>query len=325
MAHLIMEHDLGFVNGETWHKLQQYTQLSDFPTLEQAQQVASYPLDLREAHVLINGEYVATGGRAIIRTDHNVVLHPHVGPDFVLEQNDFLLKHIEENFLRSFPDIKIESVGTIRNGATFFLNLKVDEFQINGDKSPQVSRMMFFNPLGLGSYKSGVHNTRIVCNNTLNIAEAQSRANGSLFKVRHTQRSVETITDALQQMALFRLGLEEHKEKLNHLAQKMIDTKVVAAFIQKMYRLDIDSTSLSPEEAIEAAKSNKKSAAVLEVFESDQSLKGGTAYALLNAYTNAIDHRKVSKSSDDGQVLWDNLYGNPAQQKEAAMNFLMAV
>lgn len=323
MAHLIGKYDKGAVFGTTWHKIESYKTLDSFVPVEMAREVSDYPMELRNNMVAVeqddNIRYIESGCRAIFRPDINKVIVPSVGDDFCLENNLFLMEHIEGNFLNVFPDLKIESVGTLRNGATFFLNLKVKEFSITGDKSKTVSNLMFFNPLGRGSYKCGAHNTRIVCNNTLRAAEAQAAANGSLFKISHTRGAPQKINNALEQMANFMLGLEAHIEKLEHLAKFQVQSEKVMEFLNKMYPLEDDSSQLKKTRAFDSR--NK----ILDQFESNQELDGGTAYALLNAFTYIIDHRADNVSNDAAQVMWDSLYGKPADKKEMALDALMAI
>lgn len=326
MAHMIEKFDKGAVFGTTWHNLAQYEQLISPVSIELARSIADYPMELRNNFIsvektgedgVVSTKNLDSGSRAVYRPDVGVVLVPAVGTDFHLENNFFLLDHIEDNFLKNFPDLIIESVGTLRNGATFFLNLKVKEFKVTGDKSPTVSNLMFQNPLGQGSYKCGAHNTRIVCNNTLTIAEAQAAANGSLFRLRHTRNAPTRIADALEQMAGFQLGLEKHIETMEHLARVRINESIVKDFLQSMYPSTVDSSS------IKAANVRGNRDAVRSVLESDQDLVGGTAYALLNAYTNVVDHRSPSSMSDTAQVQWDSLYGKPAREKERALDTLL--
>jgi len=318
MAHLIMEHDRGAVFGTTWHKLAQYEQLNDFVTREKMWEISDYPMELVPNVIILDGKTIESGSRAIVRPDVKTVIVPAVGDDFYLENNSYLVHHIEENFLDGLEGkIGIESVGTLRNGATFFINLKVREFAVTGDKSKSVSNLMFVNPLGQGSYKCGAHNVRIVCNNTLRAAEAQARANGSLFKIRHTKGATERIPNVIEQMAEFQLGLDLHIEKLERLARRQVVSSEVQAFLETMYPLEEKASNIKKINVWELRSD------VLGQFEGDQDLAGGTAYALLNAFTYAVDHRKPSTKADQAQVTWDNLFGMQSVSKEKAFESLM--
>jgi phage/plasmid-like protein (TIGR03299 family) len=321
---MILEHDKGAVFGTTWHKLEQYKQLDHFVPIEMVREIADYPLELRNSFVpmtMNSGEVrnVPTGERSIVRPDIGEVITGGVGEDFCLENNLFLVDHIEENFLSLFPDLAIESVGTLRNGATFFLNLKVKEFQVTGDKSPTVSNLMFVNPLARGAYRCGAHHVRIVCANTLKAADAEAKANGSLFKIRHMKGAVQQIHNALEQMAQFRLGLEKNIEKLERLARLQVSCEQVQDFLAKMYPMPTDAT-VTPRKKTNVWEARGN---VLGIFEGDQDLAGGTAYALLNAYTYAVDHRDIRDQSDDAYRTWGSLYGVEADKKVVAMNTLM--
>jgi phage/plasmid-like protein (TIGR03299 family) len=322
MAHLIMEHDKGAVFGTTWHKMAQYKQLGDYVTREEMREIADYPMELSPHFVVINGNTVPSGHRAIVRPDIGLPIVESVGDDFCLENNLYLVEHIESNFLDGLGNqVGIESVGTLRNGASFFINLRVREFQVTGDKSKSVSNLMFVNPLGKGSYKCGAHNVRIVCNNTLRAAEAQAAANGSLFCIRHTKGAVVQIPNVLEQMAEFQLGLDTHILKLNRLAERQICTAEAKAFLEAMFPMPMDG-QVSEIKKLHVWDARE---AVLSQFEGDQELAGGTAYGMLNAFTYTVDHREPSSKSDEAQVAWDNLYGKQASQKEKAFETLLAL
>jgi hypothetical protein len=188
----IMEFDVGKVSGvqSTWHKLPQYTCFPDRPiTVAESVEVATYPIEKQQ---LYRGNGIPVDAWSLVRTDKDVTLVPAVGERFTIVQNHHMVNFISEHLLAVYPDLAIQSVGTLWNGATFFLNLSINEFQVKGDKSPTVTNLMYCNPLGKGSYVACAHSTRVVCANTARIAEAQGLANQSLKKFRHTARNGKT-------------------------------------------------------------------------------------------------------------------------------------
>ena len=334
MSHGIQELDIGYVNGTTWHNLPQYEQLERPVTLEEARKVMCYPLEKTPLFRVVHGDEddlfasvnyeQVDGAHCIIRTDHNKVMVPTVGDQFVVLDNSFLLDFVSENLLGQYPELEIESVGTLFNGATAFLNLKVAEYQIKGDKSPTLSRLMYFNPLGKGSYQACAHDVRIVCNNTLRASAAQGAANKTLAKFRHTKSAGQRINDHLADLAELKLGLEKHVEALDFLASKPVVAEEVTKYLNFLFPLPVDDNG-RPVEGRATSLARNKQDAVREVFESDQGLCLGathTRYGLLQATTNYFDHNTI-RNGDDAARAWDGIVGDRANKKDTAFKFLM--
>jgi len=324
MAHGIMEHDIGYCQGEsTWHKLPQYKVIPERAiSFDEAMSVAKYPLV--KCPVFREKEpqqfEVIPEQFCIIRHDKNVVLVPAVGDKFTLTDNSFMLNRINEGLLYEYPDLKIESVGTLYNGATFFLNLRVGEFRVKGDASPTITNLMYCNPLGRGSYVSCAHNTRIVCNNTERAAEAQGVMNASLKKFRHTRSAAEKIQEHLLEMAELKLELEKRVDALNMLAGEKITDADIDQFL--------DSILPVPEEdgrAQTIAMNSRKG--ILDIMHGRQHRETleepMTKYGLYMAYTDWVDHGKTSRNSDEAAIMYDGILGTRADSKEKVFQSLV--
>ena len=335
MSHGIMELDKGLVQRDkktgkgTWHGIPSYVVQDGPVTIEQARDVMCYPLkkqQLFRAKNLAAGNIVEEKVEAwcITREDHNVVLVPHVGGRFEVLDNSFLLDFVNENLLCKFGDLNIESVGTLFNGATAFVNLKIAEFQIKGDRSPTLSRLMYYNPLGMGAYKACAHDIRIVCNNTLRMAEGQGAANKSLAKFRHTANAGSKINDHLEHLAEVKLGLEAHIEVLEQLVQKRLTQNQTIAYLDKMFPYPVDDNGKTKEGRAFTMAYNKRRD-VMEIFDIDQEIDPpDSAYAMLQATTNYLDHGNI-KGGDDLACRWDGIVGQRAAAKDTALKFLMEV
>jgi phage/plasmid-like protein (TIGR03299 family) len=316
-----MELDKGVVHGTTWHGLDQYI-TQDMPvTVLQAREVLNFPLEKRRLFVQNSDGYTEVEAWCIVRSDKDVVLVPHVGSKYVALNNNFLLSFVEEHLLAQHAELKIESVGTLFNGATSFVNLKLDEFQVKGDKSPTLSRLMYANPLGRGSYTVCAHDIRIVCNNTLQAASAQGAANNTLRKVRHTQGAAQQINDSLVDLAEVKMGLKQHVEKLEVLSDSQMDTSDVDAFLSTLFPMKEDA------EGRTRTIANGKREKVLRQFESNQglTLEASTSrYGMLQAVTNYFDHQTTARGGDKAFARWDGIVGERAKTKNAAFNTLLA-
>ena len=319
--HAIMEFDKGVVMGTTWHKVPSYITQDTPVTILQAIDVLKYPVEIRPNYRQdALGNFVKVpGNNHIMRTDHEVLVAAHVGDRFRAVDNDSILSFVHENVMAQYPQLKIESVGTLFNGGTAFVNLLVAKHQVYGDASPLLHRLMYYNPIGLGSYKICCHNVRVVCNNTLQMAAAQGTANESMQKVRHTATASKQINDKMVNLSQFFLELESYQESLNRLARKSLTEKAMTDFL---------GTVLFPTDGKSKAsvtRAEERVGAIMAQHNTDQGLKPGTAWALLNAITFVTDHAQPRKGSDTTAILWDGLVGERATFKDKAYSGLMTL
>lgn len=324
MSHGIQEYDKGVVNGTTWHGLPQYVTQATPVTIDQALEVLDFPIvkdrNYRladEAEGLVAHEL---DSYHLFRPDINEILVHSVGEQFEASSNAAMVNFVNENLMAQYPSLEFESVGTLFNGATAFVNIKVAEHHVKGDDSPTVDRLMYYNPLGKGSHQCCAHSIRIVCNNTLQIAAAQGRANETLRKFRHTASAATRINAHLVDLSAFYLELESYHDSLNMMAETGMNMKQVDQFLEKMFPTNDESS----DRAVTIAENKRE--AVKKVFDAGQEgLIGDTrtsSYAMLNAVTNVLDHQKPQKGQDDMSVRWDGIVGNRAKTKDRAFVLL---
>jgi hypothetical protein len=245
-----------------------------------------------------------------------------VGNQFVVLDNLFILNFVHEHLLAKFDGLEIESVGTLFNGATSFINLKLAEFQIKGDQSPTLSRLMYYNPLGMGAYKAGAHSIRIVCNNTLRAASGEAAANKTLAKFRHTRTAGERINGHLEELASVQLGLKEQVDTLDLLASKPVTETMVKTYMEKLFPTQDNG---KPKEGRSLSLAVNKQEEVLAVFEKGEAMTRETAtsaYGLLQATTYYYDHNTI-RNGDTASRMWDGMVGDRAKKKDTAFKMLV--
>lgn len=332
MSHGIREEDRGIVWGDTWHRLPQYIQQETPVTVEQARSVLVFPL--AKIPLVRRDDGAQVDAYCIVRTDTNRVLVPHVGVKFEPLDNSVLVNTLETRLLKIYPELVIESVGTLFGGQTTFVNVVLEKFHVKGDESPTLTRLMYYNPMGIGGHKIGVHNIRVVCNNTLRMASAQAAANESLQVVPHTQSAATTIADRLFDLAETKLFAANFNARVETLVDMPIRTD------EELTKL-LDFILPEPNEAEEPdtpeenavretvkRRQNTTREAVKELYE--KGIEGiapeyqRTRYALLQAITYTADNpAKVAKSLDAAFVIWDGLTGRRATLKEHALTILL--
>lgn len=319
MAHGITSIDKGVIWGRTWHGLSQYLQQEMPVTVQQAIETVNFPI-AKEQLFRSDGKPV-DGAFCLVRADHNTVVAPTVGDRFCVVPNADIVRYVDEMLLSVYPDLKIESVGTLFGGSTTFLNLVVESFHVKGDRSETLCRLMYFNPLGRGSHQVCCHGVRVVCNNTLRMAEAQGAASQTLTKIRHTASAAHKINAAMDSLAEIKLGLKKHIEALDWMALQPVTAEYVTRYMEHLFPTKADASK-----AGETRLENKREA-LLQLFENDSTFEGAvnrSRYALLQATTNYVDSQMGAnrKSTDEASRRWDGIVGVRADLKDKAMAFL---
>lgn len=320
--HAITEFDKGVVQGTTWHKHPNYITQAEAVAIEQARRVLDYPLDIRPSYRSVvcdgnEGFMPIPGAFHVVRPDHDIVLAPFVGNRYSVLSNTTLLDHVDKNVLSRYPDLYIESVGTLFAGKVAFVNLVVKEFHVAGDDSEMQHRMMYYNPIGLGAYKVCCHTVRIVCNNTLREAEAEGLANGTLRRFSHTQSAATRIAESMTDLANVYLELNNFEKQIQTLAKKKMTKAMAEGFFKKILKLD------APKSGISLKKAQSKFDQIIDTLNSDKTISNKSAWGVLNAFTNVIDHATPRQSSDMMSVTWDALVGDRSKTKTTVMKQLL--
>ena len=317
MSHGIMENDKGIVQGSTWHKIESYIQQAEPVTIEQAREVLDYSIWKRELVVDRGEGLVSTGVFEAYREDTGDVLIPSCTESYNIINNVKLLDNLNTKVLeQSNGKVTIESCGTLFNGQTAFVNLLLGEYRIKGDSSETLNRLMYYNPLGKGSYRTCAHNIRVVCNNTLRASEAQGKANDTLVKVAHTKNAEVKLEAAIETILDIKAGFDIFQDKLTHLTTQQFDRQAdLVDFVTDRWFYG------NPTEKSVAKVVNRVEAVYNDTR--DEYAKGiqGSKYQLLQAYTNVIDG--PSKKSDAAYRSFDGMVGIRAGLKDKALDHLL--
>lgn len=321
--HMIEEKDRGIVKGgATWHNMPQYEVQEAYIEVAQARGVLAYDLaKVRNQRINTVGDMVPVDSYSIVRTDLDLELASGVGERFRILNNDVLLDLVYTALISKYDKLKIESVGTLKNGAIAFVSMQVDEaYRVTGDQSATLDRLMWYNPIGIGSYQACAHSIRIECGNTLSAAAMQGAANNSLARFPHTAGAPEAIANYTADLAGFFLSLDDLHETLDVLARTGLRVSEVTEFLQDFFEGGDSDRSKS----ISKGRSDK----VLEQYERGDGLDGMTAtsaYSLLNAVTYYFDHLPETDNRDGASITWNGLVGNAAQQKAKAYEALRSL
>lgn len=331
MSSGLLEEDRGICRFQTWHQFPGYLIQEDAPiTTEQVKGILNYPIERRQLFRMgDNGQTEPVPAYCIIRTDTGRVLVSHVGVRFTPMNNVVLADAIESRLLRHNPELSVESVGTLFGGATAFINVVLERYRIKGDDSETLTRLLYYNPLGVGGYRVGVHNIRVQCANTLRMAKAQSEANKTLAVIPHTEGAATTIADKLFELSSilgaskdFRAGVESlvdmpvrNQQELDDLLKLLFpapgddepenSTKQDVITLQHKLRERVGNIFNEGVDGIEPAYQR-------------------TRYSLLQACTYVVDHPDVIRAGNDlAFVVWDGIVGDRANNKEHFLTILL--
>ncbi len=331
MAHGITEFDNGAVGfteifGGTWHQLEQYKELDGAVPLEAAREILEYevvkvPLAFHvedpDSNIAdMNGKLVITpdmrkaGGvlassrmYSLVRTDHKIAVYGQsVSDGYEIFPNKLFLDYIDSQIFSEYQDLAIESCGTLWGGRVAFLNILLDKFVVKGDNSQTLSRMMLWNAFGGQSIAGCCHNTRVVCNNTLMLAESQGEINKSLKKFKHTKMAAEKVTNHLIDLAKVNCLVKDKKDAFDFMSSKSMSTNDVENFLGHLFPIQEDAGGAS----ITRRTNNRQD--VLNIFENCDNLQGNiarTRYAMLSAVTDYNQHHTLNKSTDSSAAWWD--------------------
>lgn len=280
---------------------------------EQAHEILDFTIEkVPVSRPVADGFETVPGQYCLVRKDSDdddgvVVGVSGVGEQFdVAAQPGKVLDFFLENIMPQVPQLKIETVASVYNGATSFVNFHYgDGYEFKNDSSPQYTNILFMNPLTRGRLCLLSHTIRVVCQNTLRMA----RKTGTGFTINHSSRAGFYVNAALDAL---KIQLEE-AEQLKKLSIKLDSMHITGKNIQTI--LDRIYPVKKTKKGEDSTRMLNIRNEVLEQFESDKSFKAKTAWAFLNAMTFKQEHPKMTARRNPMAIGADNLFGVRAETK----------
>ncbi len=287
-----MSHEVSQVNGVTemfcagkpaWHKLGQNVQ--DAPDWKEAMNLSHLNWHVRKEQLEFNGKKVDAWGT--FRADTSEFLG-QVGPDYQPIQNKESFQFT--NALLQSGDVKYESAGALFGGKRTWCLARIPQ-DIRIAKTDDITKNYFLFTNRHDGHNSAIgklSGTRVVCNNTLQVA---LQGSGDLIKIRHTKTSEQQFKDAQELLLATQAQIKDLDGLMNVLAKTQLDMATIGEIIKGVYP-DIK----------ENVQEQNKARNVLEIFEDNDNntfpSERGTAYNLLNAFTKYEDHFASARISD---------------------------
>lgn len=220
---------------------------------------------------------------------------------------DFFLEHI----MPEVPELKIETVASVFDGATTFVNFHYgDEYGFTNDSSPHFTNILFMNPLTRGRLCLLSHTVRVICQNTLRWA----RQTGTGFTINHTRNGSFYVKAALEAIGIQIKKAAALKQLSIKLDKMLITSKNIASILDEIYPVKKTKNGEDSTRMVNIRND------VLAQFESDSTFKAKTAWAFLNAMTYKQEHPKMTANRDPLRIGTDNLFGTRAEAKAQMLN-----
>lgn len=244
MAHHVTERDNLFTTRTpAWHGLG--TVLPDHPTREEAQKIAhpwepiTSPIFSEKPILGEDGELTTVfeeveGYKSVVRSDTSEVLGV-VSNSYTPVNNSEMYDIAEAIEGEAKGSVMFETGGSLKGGSKVWLLIRLrDPLVIGGDDATATIPYYALQNShdGLGSFRGQATMTRIVCDNTAQVADLDARARGTEFVFRHTRNVKDRIEEAREALAGWRESVETYRLLAEHLASEPISRSEARLFIE---------------------------------------------------------------------------------------------
>lgn len=219
-----------------------------------------------------------------------------------------------------------ETAGILGKGEKFFLTVKLP-WSIAPNRSPEdkTDCYLLFTSAndGTGCVTCKLTTTRVVCNNTLQMALGSKGLGG--INIKHSSQLDVKLTEAKSLITSVKATVESVQAKLSVLAERKITEASRQQIFSKIFEVKNDACSTKTKnniEAIEAIYESNDSNAFPEIK--------GSAYNLLNAFTNFTDHNRSVKNTNPELGLsteairyQSGIFGSGSLLKDKALEIIL--
>ena len=216
---------------------------------------------------------------------------------------------------------RYETAGALGNGERIWLLAKMPEV-IEAVKGDAIETFVLLSNShdGSSSVEARYTSIRVVCQNTLNMATGSR--NKAVVSIRHT----ESVQSRLQQAAILLNGYQSHlaqfSDVMKKLAKVRINDEMIEAFEIAMFG-DISEVPDGRGRTILSTKLSEFEHLLVKGRGTEIPGVVGTAYGLVNAYTEWSDYASQVKGTKDRTNAV--IFGNAAKEKQRAMETVMVL
>jgi len=312
MSHLVEE--MAYVGRTPWHGLGQ--ELDSGQPLEVWARQAGLNWSIEESPVqfpVVTGDgqedlQSVPGSKVLYRSDNQAPLSV-VGDRFKVVQPEVILEFYRD--LTEVSGFELETAGSLKGGRKLWALARTGQSTtLKGGDQTDAYVLLATACDGSMATTAQFTSVRVVCNNTLAVAVNGA---GGAVKVKH---STEFDAEAVKkQLGISVSAWDEFMYRLKTLSERKVRDREAQDFYRELFT-DIPGQP--------AGKTNERAMKqALSMFEgngtgSQLASSQGTAYGLVNAVTEFIDHERRAKSVD--HRLDSAWFGNGAAIKERAFD-----
>jgi phage/plasmid-like protein (TIGR03299 family) len=306
-----------FAREAAWHKLG--TVVPNLMTAAETAELAGLDWNVEKRQLEWNGNPVEAYG--VFRMSDNEMLG--VVTDFYKPiQNAEGFKNIDA-LIEAIGGAHYSAAGALGKGEVVWMLAEIPyEIKIRGTEDVSKNYLLCMTRHdGKGAMIVKIVSTRVVCQNTLQVALGET---GSFFKVAHFG-NVEKKLDAARAVWAGVVGkLQSLEEKLNILAQRRVTKETFLAVLDNLFPPSEAEKEAASAGAKAAAKRREdKLADIAGLFKSNDNGAfpevSGSAYNLLNAITEYVDHF----SGTDASRAKSAMFGAGNDLKEEALEVIL--
>ena len=280
MAHEV--ETMMYTREKPWHGLG--TMVAESPTSEDAIKLAGLDWLVEPKPVFIENNIQIPGYVANTRNTDGRVL------GIVSDKYQIVQNRDAFNFTDSLigGDVRYETAGSLKNGKTIWLLAHLPSEKILGD---EIANYICFTSThdGTGAIKVCLTPTRVVCNNTLNIALNGARRTWSC---KHMGRMEDKLAEATETLELASAYMKNLNITAERLANTTIDNDTLFKIINDMFPVNED------EESRKCANMQKaKNEFMTCYYMPDIERFRNTAWGLVNAMSDFVCHGSPQRNT----------------------------
>lgn len=224
-----------------------------------------------------------------------------------------LAEAFTEGWRKAGAKVCYETAGSLKGGGTVWALMRLDEpFQIPGDDSVTYPYGLLINSHdGTGACKFLPTTVRVVCWNTMSMADARADASGHQVIIRHTGDVNIKLEQAKETLSAIRSNAADWQAIATQMAAVEISADVVTRFVADFIPM--------PDGAQGTMRTNRETAraAFDKLYNSPfTATEKPTAYRLFQAATEYLDHVRRYKTPD---TYLTRTLVKPQKEKAAAL------
>lgn len=275
---------------------------------------------LPNRHHLPTGEIITSDTSFFTyRTDTNFVLGDRLGKSYEVVQNAEALGVVDA--LVSDSGLVVETAGSLRNGCTVFMCLRLPEnINVGGTDTVKQYLIIATGHDGNTPILAYFSNVRVVCNNTLQMSFRDATKKHS---IRHTRSASDKLNEALRIMGLATKNQKIVAEQYNRLAEIKMQQDQFWNYVGNVFFSPAEIKSLREGKRPQEVISTRKSNTVNKVLQFAQTGIGqkeanpGSAWWGYNAVTGYFSH--LAKHDNPEARMESLLFGSAADTMERAL------